>query len=329
MLTILCQYPEIGEVMKMKVDRLISIILLLLERKKVSAKELSETFEVSLRTIYRDIDTINMAGIPIVSTSGVNGGFQIMEKYKVDKKVFSASDIVLLLKGLESVSSVLSSEDIINTLVKIRSLIPTEKADEIELKSNQILIDLQPWKGNPKLQSFLNMINEALQEQRLISFEYFDRKGRMSKRTIEPYKLMLKMNSWYIQGYCLEKQDFRLFKLSRMSDLNILEEAFEARELPPIITEFIDMMDKRQITVKLLVHESARDRLMEYCGSENITQYGEHEFIAQIPFINDDDGYNLLLSFGEKCECLEPKEVRNEMIRRIESILKRYSDHDI
>lgn len=309
----------------MKIDRLISIILLLLERKKVSAKELSETFEVSLRTIYRDIDIINISGIPIISTSGVNGGFQIMDNYKVDKKVFSASDIVTLLRGLESVSAVTNREDIINTLVKVRSLIPSEHSNDIELKSNQILIDLQPWRGNPKLQTFLNNINEALEKQRLISFDYFDRNGKTSSRNIEPYKLMLKSHSWYIQGFCLEKQDFRLFKLSRMSNLQILDEPYMLRELPPVISEFTDMMDKKQMTVKLLIHTSARDKVIDYCGNENISPYGEDYFIALLPFIDDDSGYNLILSFGDKCQCIEPIHVRDELIRRIHNLAKLYA----
>ncbi len=308
----------------MKTDRLISIILLLLEREKISAKELSETFEVSLRTIYRDIDTINLAGVPILSTPGVNGGFQIMERYKVDKKVFSASDIVTLLKGLESVSTILSREELINTFVKVKSLIPSEKANEIELKSNQILIDLQPWKGNPNIQLFLDIIHAALREQKLAAFDYFDRKGQSSQRKIEPTRLILKGNSWYVQGFCLDRQDFRLFKISRMAGLTMLDEPFSPRETPPVISDFVEMMTKRQLTVKLLVHESARDSVMDYCNAENITPYGEHHFIALMPFIDDDAGYNLLLSFGDRCECLEPPEIRDELIRRIENLSRLY-----
>lgn len=308
----------------MKTDRLISIILTLLEREKVSAKELSETFEVSLRTIYRDIDAINLAGVPILSTPGVNGGFQIMERYKVDKKVFSAADIVTLLKGLESVSGILSRDATINTFVKVKSLIPAEQASEIALKSNQILIDLQPWKGNPDIQRFLDILTTAVQEQRQTAFTYFDRKGQSSQRTIEPYKLVLKGNSWYVQGFCLERQDFRLFKLSRISELAMLDEPFLPRETPPVISDFVEMMTKKQITVKLLVHESARDNVMEYCNAENITPHDAHHFIALLPFIDDDPGYNLLLSFGDRCECLEPAGVRQELIRRIEALARLY-----
>ncbi|MET3211481.1 UNVERIFIED_CONTAM: putative DNA-binding transcriptional regulator YafY [Paenibacillus sp. PvR008] len=313
----------------MKVDRLISIIMVLLERKKISAKSLAEMFEVSLRTIYRDIETINIAGIPIASSPGVGGGFHIMENYKVDKKVFTTSDITALLMGLGSISPMLSNKEMVNTLAKVRSLIPTEQANEIELKSNQIMIDLKPWMGNKNLQPFLDMIKKALQKQAVLSFHYSDRKGQMSVRKIEPYKLALKENHWYIQGFCLNKQDFRLFKLSRISNLEMLDATFVRRELPAAISEFTNIMSKKQSVIKLLIHESIKDRLLDYCSSEHIIAYEDNQFIVHFPFIADDFGYNLLFSFGDKCECLEPPEVRAEMIRRIRNMSKLYEQPTI
>lgn len=313
----------------MKVDRLISIIMVLLERKKMSAKSLAEMFEVSLRTIYRDIETINIAGIPIASSPGVGGGFHIMENYKVDKKVFTTSDITALLMGLGSISPMLSNKEMVNTLAKVRSLIPTEQANEIELKSNQIMIDLKPWMGNKNLQPFLDMIKTALQKQAVLSFHYSDRKGQMSVRKIEPYKLALKENHWYIQGFCLNKQDFRLFKLSRISNLEMLDATFVRRELPAAISEFTNIMSKKQSVIKLLIHESIKDRLLDYCSSEHIIAYEDNQFIVHFPFIADDFGYNLLFSFGDKCECLEPPEVRAEMIRRIRNMSKLYEQPTI
>ena len=117
-----------------------------------------------------------------------------------------------------------------------------------------------------------------------------------------------------------------------MSDLQILDESFSLRELPnefpPIISEFTEMMDKKQITVKLLIHKSARDKVIDYCGNENITPYDEEHFIALLPFIDEDSGYNLILGFGDKCECLEPVEVRKELIRRIENLSQLYTAID-
>lgn len=126
--------------MKLKIDRLISIIMILLERKKISATKLAEMFEVSPRTIYRDIESINSAGIPIITYPGINGGIGIIEEYKIDKKIFTTSDIETLLRGLKGISSTMTNEDIINTIAKVKGLVPDEQIKDIELKSNQITI---------------------------------------------------------------------------------------------------------------------------------------------------------------------------------------------
>jgi predicted DNA-binding transcriptional regulator YafY len=131
----------------MKVDRLVSIIMLLLDKKRIGAQELADLYEVSPRTIYRDIDTINRAGIPVLSTSGVGGGFEIMEQYKVEKNIFSTADLSAILMGLSSVSHMIRGDELVNALAKVKSFIPTDKAKDIELKTNQILIDLSQWMG--------------------------------------------------------------------------------------------------------------------------------------------------------------------------------------
>ena len=105
------------------------------------------------RTIYRDIDAINMAGIPVRGASGVGGGFEIMPEYKIDKKVFSSADLSTLLMGLSSLSNIIKGDELIHTLTKVKSFIPDDRAKEIELKLNQICIDVSPWKGNSNLQT--------------------------------------------------------------------------------------------------------------------------------------------------------------------------------
>lgn len=194
----------------MKIDRLISIIMILLERKKVSATKLAEMFEVSPRTIYRDIETINLSGIPIVTYPGANGGIGIMEEYKIDKKLFTTSDIATLLMGIGSISRVMNNEEIINTLAKIKGLVSDEQISDIELKSSQITIDLTPWMGNKNMEINLEKIKKAMDEKKYLYFEYSDRSGKNSNRKIEPYRLVLKESHWYLQGYCSSKEDFRI-----------------------------------------------------------------------------------------------------------------------
>lgn len=243
----------------MKIDRLISIIMVLLNNERVSAIKLAEMFEVSTRTIYRDIETISLSGIPITTYNGANGGISIMEEYKVDKNIFTTSDISTILMGLSSVSTTLSNKEIIGTLEKVKSLLPKEQSKDIELKSNQITIDLTTWMGNKSLQSNIEKVKSALNDNKHLQFEYYGVNRNKDKRCIEPYKLILKENNWYLQGYCILKEDFRVFKLSRISNLEILEFVFTPREFKSKPLDGGGWIDKRLITIKLLVDWSLRE----------------------------------------------------------------------
>lgn len=225
----------------MKVDRLVSIIMILLDKERIGAQELADMFEVSPRTIYRDVDTINMAGIPIRSTSGVGGGFEIMEKYKVNKKVFSTADLSAILMGLSNFANMLQGEELVNALAKIKSFIPADRAKDIELKVNQIFIDLSPWMGNSNIQPYLEIIKVALQESKLLTFEYLAHHGNKTARAVEPYQLVLKGSHWYLQGYCRIRKDYRLFRISRMSKLQIQAEIFTPKDYHKPTLDFTEI----------------------------------------------------------------------------------------
>jgi predicted DNA-binding transcriptional regulator YafY len=300
--------------------------MVLLERKKISAVKLAEMYEVTPRTIYRDLETLNLAGIPIITYPGVNGGVGIMEEFKIDKKLFTTSDIATLIMGLGSISSTMSSDDIINTLAKVKGLIPDEQIRDIELKANQITIDLAPWIGNKNLKPNLEKIKTALNDNKLLTFNYSDRNNKKTSRKVEPYRLVLKESNWYLQGYCDSRQDFRIFKLTRIGELEVLEDTFTPRELDALVLGAWEHIEKRISSIKLLVHESLRDRITEFCGEENIEECEENKLLVNFPFVEDDLGYGLLLSFGDKCECLEPANVREELTRRIKNMLKVYQN---
>ena len=309
----------------MKVDRLVSIIMTLLQKERVGAQELADLFEVSPRTIYRAIDAINMAGIPVRSTSGVGGGFEIMPSYKLDKNVFSATDLSAILMGLSNLSGVMHGDELVNALAKIKSFIPADSAKEIEFKANQICVDLSPWMGNRNIQPYLETIKAALQESRLLSFAYANRYGTKTVRTVEPYQLVLKSNHWYLQAYCYKRNAFRLFKLSRMANLQMKEEFFTPRDYEKPQLEFDDILDTMQTKIKIRIHKSVMDRVLDLCAYENFTPDGEEHYIVDFPYIENDYYYDILLSFGDKCECLEPPHVRTEMKRKIQQIAALYA----
>jgi predicted DNA-binding transcriptional regulator YafY len=311
---------------QMKIDRLVSIIMILLDKERIGAQELADMFEVSPRTIYRDLDTINMAGIPVCSVPGVGGGFEIMQQYKIDKKVFSTADLSAILMGLSNFSTMIRGEELVNTLAKVKSFIPADRAKDIELKANQFCIDLSPWMGNRNIQPYLEIIKTALQESRLLSFEYADRYGSKTSRTAEPYQLILKSSHWYWQGYCRKRNDFRLFKLSRMSNLRIQEEVFTLRDYQKPQLDFTDVLAAMQTKIKIRIHKSVMDRVLDYCTYEHFLPDGDEHHIVRFPFIENEYYYNILFSFGDKCECLEPLHIRMEMQRRIHDIAAIYEN---
>lgn len=308
----------------MKVDRLVSIIMILLDKKRIGAQELADMFEVSPRTIYRDIDAINMAGIPVRGASGVGGGFEIMQEYKVDKKVFSTADLSALLMGLTSLSNMIRGEELVHALAKVKSFIPADRAKDIELKVNQICIDLSPWTGNSSIQPYFEMIKEALQENRLLTFEYIAHHGNKGVRTVEPYQLVLKNSHWYLQGYCHKRNDYRLFRLSRMSNLQMQEETFTARDYQKPILDFAEILETMQTKIKIRIHKSIMDRVLDYCTYEDFFTDDDEYYLVNFPFIENEYHYDILLSFGNKCECLEPAHIRAEMRRRIHDIAAIY-----
>ena len=308
----------------MKVDRLVSIIMILLDKKRIGAQALADMFEVSPRTIYRDVDAINMAGIPVRSTSGVGGGFEIMPEYKVDKKVFSADDLSALLMGLSSLSGMVRGDELVHALAKVRSFIPADRAKDIELKANQINIDLSLWMGNGNIQSNLEIIKATMQESRLLTFEYIAHHGNKTARTAEPYQLVLKSSHWYLQGYCHKREAYRLFRLSRMSNLQMQEETFTPRKYQKPQLDFDNILTNMQTKIKIRIHKSVMDRVLDFCAYEDFLPDGDAHYIVSFPFIENEYHYGILFSFGDKCECLEPPHVRAEMKRRIQEIAMIY-----
>ena len=308
----------------MKVDRLVSIIMTLLDKKRIGAQELADMFEVSPRTIYRDIDAINLAGIPIRSISGVGGGFEIMPEYKIDKKVFSTADLSAILMGLSSLSNMVRGDELVNALAKVKSFIPAEKVKDIEIKTNQICIDLSPWIGNQNIQPYLETIKAALQNCRLLSFEYIAHHGNKTVRTVEPYQLVLKSSHWYFYGYCYGRSDYRLFRLSRMSKLQMRQETFIPRNYQKPILDVEEFLAAMQTEIKIRIHKSILDRVLEYCTYDHFTPDGYEHYFVNFPFIENEYYYDILLGFGDKCECLEPLHIRTEMKRKIQNIATIY-----
>lgn len=209
----------------MKIDRLIGILSILLQEEKTTAPELAERFEVSRRTINRDIEDLCKAGIPIKTAQGTGGGISIMDGYRMDRTILSSKDMQMILAGLRSLDSVSGSRYYSQLMEKIQT-----GSSEFISGRDSMLIDLSSWyKGSlaPKIE----VIQSAIENRRIIRFKYYAPPGE-SNRRVEPYYLVFQWSSWYVWGWCLERKDYRLFKLNRMDCVVETNCGFLCRDVP-------------------------------------------------------------------------------------------------
>ncbi|MDY3918122.1 MAG: YafY family protein [Candidatus Limivivens sp.] len=300
----------------MKIDRLIGILSVLLQQEKVTAPELAEKFEVSRRTISRDIDALCRAGIPIRTAQGVGGGICIMEGYRMDRTVLNSKDMQGILAGLRSLDSVSGSHYYGKLMEKI-------KAGSSDFVSGRdfILIDLSSWYRDslaPKIES----IQTAIEERRLISFQYYAPKGE-SRREIEPYYLIFKWSSWYVWGWCRKREDFRLFKLNRMEELVISEDGYEARTAPvPDLSS--EKIFPGGVRMKAVFQPEMRWRLVEEFGTDCFEMQEDGRLLFQSDYSDDESLIDWMLTFREQVEVLEPEKIRQELLRIAEAVTDLY-----
>ncbi|MDL2318729.1 YafY family transcriptional regulator [Eubacteriales bacterium OttesenSCG-928-A19] len=312
----------------MKIQRLIALLTVLLQNDRVPATRLAEKFDVSVRTIYRDIETLESAGIPLVTYTGTRGGVGILEQYKIDKKLFTHDDIATLLTGLQTMSIPMSSGALNQTLEKVRSLMPQEKATAIEMNSRKLYIDMTPWASHPVFAQQLDLIKVALDQNRILSFEYETLKEQVSSRIVEPVQLVLKENQWYLRAWCREREDFRTFKLRRIRSLELLHETFVPRDFPLEVEGFKRWTHERMLEIELMIHPSLREQILDRCNEENMTLATDGRIHVRLNFVESDLGYCYLMQLGDRCECIAPAHVRQELIRRINKLREVYISDD-
>lgn len=300
--------------MFVKIDRLIGIITILLQKDKVTAPELAERFEVSRRTINRDITDICKAGIPIVTTQGSGGGISILDGYKIDKTLISKDELQAILSGLHGIDSVSKNSYLLNIAEKF-----SKKNSRIETDGS-IIIDLSSHYQKPLTQK-IEVIKTAIQANVCISFMYYYEKGESIKH-IEPYLLIFKWSSWYVFGYCIDRQAYRLFKLNRLWNINVQEETFVPREIPKNELQFDDYFSTDTIHLKALFSKSEQYRLIEEYGIDCYSVTNSGELLFEWDFANYSYMQSWVFSFGDKVTILEPIQLCNDRKKQAENIIE-------
>lgn len=299
----------------MKIDRMIGILSILLQREKVTAPYLAEKFEVSRRTINRDIEALSMAGIPLVTEPGRRGGVSIMEGYNIDRALLSTTDMQTILTGLRSLDSVSGTNRCAQLMEKLSA-----GSSNLLAGDAHILIDLSCW-NKTALSPKIELLHDAIRSGRMAAFTYLSSKGE-SRRTVEPYYLIFQWSSWYLWGWCLTRRDYRLFKLARMTELGTAG-PFDKRAAP-----FPDLSPEQVFPhlyeVKARIAPRFKWRLAEEYGMDSFTVEPDGMLLFTFGFTDKMNIVHWIASFGGGAELLEPEEFRRDVLAFAEEIKKKY-----
>lgn len=298
----------------MKVNRLFEIIYILLNKDRITAKELAEHFEVSTRTIYRDVEDISTAGIPIYMSKGKNGGISLLPGFVLDRTVLSKEEKTDILSALQSLN-VLDKSSVDETLTKLSSFLGDSNQGYYE-------IDLDGW-GNLITEQF-EKSKQAIIAKKLLSFEYLSSLNKRSKRIVEPYKLWFKEKHWYLKAYCLNKNAIRTFRFSRMRKVEILEKHFAPRTLDLINnSEYQTSYPTTEVVMK--VNNDMEYRILDEFADKDVIQNGDGSFTVRMNYIEDSWLYGYILSFGSYAKVISPPELQNTIQKILLKAMDNYS----
>ena len=297
----------------MKDGRLFRILYYILEKGKATAGELADKFEVSVRTIYRDIDSISVAGIPIYTEQGKGGGIRLDEDFVLNKSFLSESEkeqIIAALSGMNETNTLYQGE----LLTKLSALFKIKNTNWIE-------IDFNSWKNDKFYEKLFNEIKSAILTKNMTAFTYFGSTGEKTKRKVKPVRLLFKNGDWYLYAFCLRRNEFRYFNLSRIKEFIVLVEKYE--------DDFEDLVLKKEtihkdtIRIELKFDKSTAFRVYDEI-SEEIIADKEGNLHTSIELPADYNLYSYIFSFGDKAELVKPEEMRMQIKDKIEKMLDKY-----
>lgn len=286
----------------MQINRLFEIVYILLDKKLVTAKELAEHFEVSTRTIYRDVETLSGAGIPIYMSKGKGGGITLLPEYVLNKAYLTNQEKEDILSSLNALKTV-GFDKKNATLNKFENLFGNRDTNWIE-------VDFGMWSDGEKEADLFSKIKNSILHRQVIRFHYISIKGENLLREIEPIKLIFKGMAWYIYGFCRLRMDYRFFKLKRIRELEVLNESFPMHQVNKMTEHTNSKYNAPEIKIKIKVAKIAAFRALD--DYENCQIQPDGSIIVELCLRDEDWVIDHFLSYGENLEVLEPKELRKK-----------------
>lgn len=302
----------------MQISRLFKIVYLLQESKHLTAKDLAEHFEVSTRTILRDVDTLSEAGIPIYTTKGKGGGIFLLDNFILNKTTISKKEQDQILFALQSLSLTEQLEEK-ELLSKLQAFFQNTKTGWIE-------VDFSRWGSEKSEKEGFGLIKEAIIQHKILSFLYTSSYGETLRRTVNPLRLVFKNNAWYLQAYCRLKEDYRTFKINRAFQMNMEDECFDAEdfEVPPIDIQSSDHFETLPFILEFS-RESAY-RAYDNFNASQITRNENGSVTVKADMVYEPGIYDYFLSLGRGVKIISPSFAKEKLLQCIEEIKTNYNN---
>ena len=299
----------------MKINRLIEIITILLNRQTVTAKELAKRFGVSTRTIYRDVDALSSAGVPIYTDKGKGGGISLLEEYTLNKTLLSKSESEGLILALKAMGAT-DYPEADALLEKIGSVFKSNIAHD------WIEVDFESWSSKVNEDNKFGKIRDAIINCLVINFDYVNGTGVKTNRDANPVKLMFNAYTWYLIAYCHNRNEHRMFRLSRIKNVRLTDKHFTKR---PITEEEKQIVQAPLVELKLRCEEKVLNRLYDTFDEQFIHQNSDGSFDLTVQIPEEEWIYGYVLSFGSSAEVLEPARIRDEVRNRAREVFEKHS----
>lgn len=301
----------------MKNDRLFQLLYLLLEKRALTAPQLAQQLEVSVRTVYRDVEALCMAGIPVCTTAGKGGGISLMPGYTFDKAMLSDEEQNQVLFAIQSLQA--ADQPVDDLLAKLGSVFQKPDASWIQ-------VDFSRWGMRRTDNALFEQLKTAILQRRVVELEYSGTSGETCLRQVLPARLMFKAKGWYLQAFCRKAQDYRLFKLGRISRLTLLDERFEQdlSDAPPLEMEAGPPFPIQNMTLRFA--PEAAFRLYDELDRNCVERQPNGSYLARVAFPMDGWVYGYLLSFGTQVEILDPPGLRAQVAKLAKSIYEHHAE---
>jgi len=296
-----------------RINRLLEIVYILFDKKTVTAKELSRNFEVSQRTIYRDIDRLSAAGIPVYTNKGKGGGISLLDNFVLNKSMLSDKEQIDILSSLQGLNA-LHGPDVEPVLKKLSILFAKNNINWID-------VDFSHWGSNYMEREKFNQLKIAILSSNIITFDYINTNNERSKRIVEPMQMLFKEKSWYLKAYCTVKQDFRTFKIIRMKNIELTQQTFTKKEQK---AQYVEFLNENTITLKLKFSKDVSNRVYDEFCHEAITLNDDGNLNVTVKFPKNEWIYGYVMSFGPWCEVIEPQHIRELIQQRFKEGLNNY-----